>query len=258
MSGPFPWFRCRPAPLLAEIAGMEADEAHVYLVLLLQIFETGGPVIETSRSLSRRTGLRENKVVAAVEALFTAGKLERLADGRLDSASTHDEIAWQNERQHEQSKAGKASAKKRTQRRSGECELEPSEIVQQNQRSAATSVERPSNHREEDRDREKEKEEKERTTVLRSAERPPLGGGRATPNLRPEKLTSRRGSAGKAGSAEQVWIRIESPQWSAWCDYIAAIGEKPPKAHTSKWHPGEGYAFPAAWPPSLGYREAAE
>jgi hypothetical protein len=186
--------------------------------------------------------------------LIKAEKLQRLSDGRLDNASTHHEIAWQDERQKEQSKAGRASAKKRAEFRSDERELERNEKAQQNQQSSATSVERPSNHREGDREKEKE-EEKEGTLASRSAERPPLGVGRATPNSRLEKPTSRRGSA---GGAEQVWVRVDTPQWAAWCDYLAAIGEKPPRAHTSKWHPGEGYAFTAAWPPSLGYREAAE
>jgi uncharacterized protein YdaU (DUF1376 family) len=100
--------------------------------------------------------------------------------------------------------------------------------------------------------------EKSRDPETRSAEHPPHGGSRATPNLQPDKLSNRRGSAGKAGTAEQVWVWIDTPQWAAWCDYFAAIGEKPPRAHTSRHFPGEGYAFPVAWPPSLGYREAAE
>ena len=97
--------------------------------------------------------------------------------------------------------------------------------------------------------------EKAHAPEARSTERPPLGGGRATPNSLPEKPISSHGSA---GTLEQVWVQIETPQWSAWYDYLAAIGEKLPRAHTSRWHPGEGYAFTAAWPPSLGYREAAE
>jgi hypothetical protein len=90
MSGRLPWFRCFPAPLLGEIAGMEPDEGYVYIVLMLRIYETGGPVPETSRTLARRTGLREQRVVAAFEVLIAANKLERLFDGRLNSIFTHE------------------------------------------------------------------------------------------------------------------------------------------------------------------------
>ncbi|WP_134496163.1 hypothetical protein [Microvirga pakistanensis] len=83
MSGRLPWFRCRPTPLLAEIAGMQADEGYVFIVLFLRILETGGPVLETSRTLARRTGLREQRIVAALEALLATGKIQRLSDGQL-------------------------------------------------------------------------------------------------------------------------------------------------------------------------------
>lgn len=257
MTGRLPWFRCFPAPLLGALAGMEAYEGYVYVVTLLRIHEMGGPVAETSRSLARRTGLPERKVVAALESLFEAGKLQRLTDGRLDSPSTHGEIAWQEERRDGQSKAGRASAAKRAAKHGDGRELAAIEKGQQKQRTASTSAERPSNHKEEDREKEKE-EEKEATTALRSAERPPLGGGRAAPSARPENRTRGRGSTGSAVPVEQVWVEVDTPQWFAWCDHFAACGEKPPKAHPSRWHPGEGYAFPAEWPPSLGYREAAE
>jgi len=92
-----------------------------------------------------------------------------------------------------------------------------------------------------------------------SAARPPQKGGRASPNARPGKFSDRRSSAaGSAASVAQVWVQVDTPQWVAWCEHLAATGEKSPRAHTSKWHSGEGYAFPFAWPPSQGYREAAE
>ena len=113
MSDRLPWFRCFPSALLGALAGLDPDESLTYVTTLLRIYETGGPVAETSKTLARRTGLAERRVIAAMERLTEAGKLTRSADGRLDSASTHDEIQWQTERRGDQSSAGKASAAKR-------------------------------------------------------------------------------------------------------------------------------------------------
>ncbi|MXQ13954.1 hypothetical protein [Microvirga makkahensis] len=54
-------------------------------------------------------------------------------------------------------KAGRASAKKRAQIRSEECELERSEEAQYIQQKGSTPVERPSDHKEADTEKEKKK-----------------------------------------------------------------------------------------------------
>lgn len=166
MSDRLPWFRCFPSALLGAIAGMDSDEGYTYIALLLRIYETGGPVAETARTLSRRTGLLERKVSAALDSLITSGKLLRLADGRLDSSSTHDELAWQQNRKADQSSAGKASAAKRANSTTKPREIARDEKAQQNQQNSSTPVERPRNHLEED------TEQEERvSTSLRSVER---------------------------------------------------------------------------------------
>jgi hypothetical protein len=87
MSERLPWFRCFPSALLGAIAGMQADEGFTYITVLLRIYETGGPVAETTRTLSRRTGLIERKVAASLDSLIAAGKLSKTQDGRLDVRS---------------------------------------------------------------------------------------------------------------------------------------------------------------------------
>lgn len=176
MSGRLPWFRCRPTPLLAEIAGMQADEGYVIIVLFLRILETGGPVLETSRTLARRTGLREQRIVAALEAMLATGKVQRLSDGQRDIAFTHEEIAWQNQRRDEQSKAGKVSAKKRNQIYSAARELEQLEKVQQikgapqHPLSARSTIKKKI-------ERKKKKKKKGRSFTVRPSARPLEGGG---------------------------------------------------------------------------------
>ncbi len=52
MSDRLPWFRCFPSALLGALAGLTADEGFVYVTVLLRIYETGGPVSETGRTLA--------------------------------------------------------------------------------------------------------------------------------------------------------------------------------------------------------------
>jgi hypothetical protein len=165
MSDRLPWFRCFPSALLGALAGLDADEGIIYVTALLRIYETGGPVAETPRTLSRRTGLTERKAGAALGRLIEAGKLTTATAGKLDSASTHAEIAWQHERHRDQSAAGKASAARRQEQVSAEKNSSSEKTdasnkgqkTQRNQRISATAVERPSNHKEEDTDQKKDK-----------------------------------------------------------------------------------------------------
>jgi len=165
MSDRLPWFRCFPSALLGALAGLDPDEGLTYVTVLLRIYETGHAVAETAKTLSRRTGLAERKVTAALDGLIKAGKISRLDDGRLDSTSTHGEIAWQRDRSRDQSNAGKASAAKRAARPSEEkndASANPPasakiEKTEENQRKSATADELPFNQldKEEDTDQDK-------------------------------------------------------------------------------------------------------
>lgn len=165
MSDRLPWFRCFPSALLGAMAGLKADEGLIYITVLLRIYETGGPVHESGRTLSRRTGLTERRAAAAVEWLCQAGKLSVASNGLLDSPSTHAEIQWQTERRSDQSSAGKASAAKR-QKSPFETKNDASgktddrvdgKNPQQNQRNDATAVQQAFNHLEEETEQKEDK-----------------------------------------------------------------------------------------------------
>lgn len=149
MSDRLPWFRCFPSALLGALAGLQADEGFVYTVALMRIYETGGPVIETARTLARRTGMTERRAAKALQELVALGKLTILPNGQIDAESTHDEIEWQHGMRSHNSAAGKSSAAKRAGK------------TQRNQRISSTSVEQSSNHI-----REENKDEYSETTSL--------------------------------------------------------------------------------------------
>lgn len=166
MSDRAPWFKCFPSLLLGALAGMTPDEGYTYTVLLMRIYEADGPVHETARSMSRRTGLPEKKVAEAIEGLIEIGKVQRLSDGRLDSDTTHGELASRADRREAKSEAGKASAEKRSKARNKIADKNDDEKIQENQRQASTAVQQTAN----DIEIEKEIDIPSETSSLRDAQ----------------------------------------------------------------------------------------
>lgn len=128
-----PWFKCIPSALLGALSGMQPDEGYLYVTILLRIYETGGPIKDSPRILSRRTGMTERRVSSALASLVEMGKVFIAHDGAIDSASTHENLAAREELQNGAKKAGKASAQKRTQK------------DKQNQQNSSTPVDIPLN-----------------------------------------------------------------------------------------------------------------
>lgn len=146
MSDRAPWFKCFPSLLLGALSAMSPEEGYTYTVLLMRLYEADGPVSETPRTMARRTGLTERKVSEAIEGLIAMGKVQRLPDGRLDSDTTHDEIADRSDRRDAASGAGKASARKRAEKTRNKIAREHgAEKTKQNQQTAATHVQRGAN-----------------------------------------------------------------------------------------------------------------
>jgi len=136
------WFRCFPTKLLGALHGMGPADALVYVTALLRIYENGGPVPETVRTLTRRTGLRDGQVREALRRLMADGRLTVATDGLLDSATTHAELAWKGDRRARAKAASEAAAEARNcdhgERMKGVKSKAVSEISQQKQRNDAT------------------------------------------------------------------------------------------------------------------------
>lgn len=140
-----PWFRCHQSELLGALSGLQCDEGYIYVLILLRIYETGGPIDDDPATLSRRNGMPTRRVAKAIEGLAMRGKITLLSDGRIDSTSTHEELSHQREsRQLLKSEAGKASAEKRAAQRAQKTPhvpaFSPPEKTQRNQQSGSTVV----------------------------------------------------------------------------------------------------------------------
>lgn len=76
-----PWFPCYPTKLLGALAGMKPTEGYVYVIILLRIYESGGPCRDSLDALATRTHYNKRVVSEALDALFKAGRLRRETDG---------------------------------------------------------------------------------------------------------------------------------------------------------------------------------
>ena len=131
------WFRCDPSRLLGALAGMEPDSGYIYTVILMRIYEVGGPISDDEAVLSRRTGLSPKRVANSLSWLVKHGKVERLPCGSIDSETTHAELAFREKSVIDARNAGKESAKRK--------QNFHAEKHQQKQQISATTVERPLN-----------------------------------------------------------------------------------------------------------------
>jgi hypothetical protein len=70
---------------------MSANEGYIYTVVILRIYETGGPISDTPRALSRRTGMRLDFVNKALGGLVKMGKIT-IVDGVIDCEKTKERL----------------------------------------------------------------------------------------------------------------------------------------------------------------------
>ena len=87
-----PWFPCRASKLIGALVALPHDEQVVYNMVLLRIYEKGGPVDESVTALARRTDTPKRRIETALDSLIRKGKIERLENGLLDSKSTHETL----------------------------------------------------------------------------------------------------------------------------------------------------------------------
>lgn len=79
-----PWVKFFPSDFLAGVGGLSAAERGVYITLLCQIYEDGGPVERNDQRLARLCGVTKPAFKKALESLIAMRKI-READGYLMS-----------------------------------------------------------------------------------------------------------------------------------------------------------------------------
>lgn len=110
-----PWFKCEPGKLLGALAALSKDDGYLYVIVLMRIYENGGPIKEDTSMLARRTGMTRHLVEKSLSSLFEKDKIQRLDDGSIDSRSTHENLYERKKNLLNAKIAGYSSAKKRGQ-----------------------------------------------------------------------------------------------------------------------------------------------
>lgn len=93
-----PWFKCEPTALLGALVEMDASEGYLYTIILLRIYETGGPIQDDRRALSNRSKIRIDLVNRALNSLAEKGKIT-VENGKIDCEYTKKRLV---EREHVQ------------------------------------------------------------------------------------------------------------------------------------------------------------
>jgi hypothetical protein len=79
-----PWFECHPEKLLNALAGLASDEGYLYVIVLLRIYEIGGPCPDTVQALANRTHMTARRVERALASLVDIEKLTRTEAGLVN------------------------------------------------------------------------------------------------------------------------------------------------------------------------------
>jgi len=85
-----PWFKCYPEKLLGALIGMSHDAIILYLIILLRIYEVGGPISDTPKALAHRCRMSERRVGAAFGELSDLRKVTIDENNKVDSDTTHE------------------------------------------------------------------------------------------------------------------------------------------------------------------------
>ena len=141
MKGYIPYFNFYPADFMNGVRGMTAQEVGVYTMLLCRMYEESAPVQRNDLRLSTYCGMRESTFSKTLDRLIALGKILDRPEGLINPRAEI-EISKRADGLKINSKAGKASAKKR----------------QQNQQNDSTTVQRPFNQAEAEAEAEAETE----------------------------------------------------------------------------------------------------
>jgi hypothetical protein len=108
-----PWFPCEPAKLLGALAEMKPPEGYVYTVILLRIYERGGPIPDTLDALATRTKFNRRIVADAIDKLFKSGRLYRAECGGIMNPVADRTLAGANAFREKRKRAGEKGASRR-------------------------------------------------------------------------------------------------------------------------------------------------
>jgi len=111
-----PYFKCYPSDFLSGVVGLDAQEIGVYTVVLMMIYDRGGPVACDYKRLGLRCGLRPTSVQKVVERLIEYGKLHLDPHGRLTNSRAEKEVKSREKLAENSRKNGTRGGRKPAQR----------------------------------------------------------------------------------------------------------------------------------------------
>lgn len=102
-----PWFKCFPSDFLNGVSELGPHEIAVYTIILMRMYDEGGPVPDDPVRIARRCNMRLPACQKAIDSLCADGKLVR-QDGMLINERAQDEIEQRHERNSKQARNAQA------------------------------------------------------------------------------------------------------------------------------------------------------
>lgn len=93
-----PWFACYPKDLLEALSPLDPDVSLLYVIILLRIYEHGGPIPDKLTALSNRTNMTLVRTRRAFDELLSVGKIIT-SDGLISNPRAESEIEIRQEKQ---------------------------------------------------------------------------------------------------------------------------------------------------------------
>lgn len=107
----FEWFACYPTKILARLIGMSTNQAMIYLVTVMRIYEEDGPCFDSARALGQRAGMAPRVAAAALKSLLKTGILWEAKGGGLMESDALNELIARHERTDDRAEFASRSSK---------------------------------------------------------------------------------------------------------------------------------------------------
>lgn len=108
-----PWFKCFPEKFLNAIAGLDPFETALYTIIIMRIYDVGGPIADDVRALSTRANMTPARTQRVVDRLIEIGKIVRGPDGRFSNPVAEQTIARSAEERERTRQKNSAAANSR-------------------------------------------------------------------------------------------------------------------------------------------------
>jgi uncharacterized protein YdaU (DUF1376 family) len=101
-----PWFKCYPSDFLNGVAELSPHEGFVYTIVIMRIYDEGGPIPDDPEKIARRCNMRLHKCKEAIDFLCAGDDAKLIRqDGYLSNTRAQTEITNSSLKRHQNARS---------------------------------------------------------------------------------------------------------------------------------------------------------